>query len=110
MVSIDGTIPRTTSLSMLTSVEQGQLMDFGVVDYRKLRAYRISPRQHQSSNGMRSKLLKFLGGAGQQTEGLISIDGEKVPFEPFQAEVVPGLATVISKRGAVYEYDMPGEQ
>ncbi|RMY38132.1 hypothetical protein D0866_02813 [Hortaea werneckii] len=110
MISIDGTIPRTTSISMLTSVEQGKLMDFGDVDYRKLRAYRISPRQHQSSNGLRSKLLKFLGGAGQQTEGLISIDGEKVPFAPFQAEVVPGLATVLSKRGAVYEYDMPVEQ
>ncbi|KAI6878014.1 sphingoid long chain base kinase 4 [Hortaea werneckii] len=110
MVSIDGTIPRTTSISMLTSVEQGKLMDFGAVDYRKLRAYRISPRQHQSSQGLRAKMLKFLGGAGQQTEGLISIDGEKVPFEPFQAEVVPGLATVISKRGALYEYDMPREQ
>lgn len=107
MVMISGTIPRTTAVGMLTSVEQGKLIDFAEVDYRKVRAYRISPRLHRSSNGFRSRLLRFLGGAGKQEEGLVAIDGEKMPFEPFQAEVVPGMATVLSKRGAIYEYEMP---
>ncbi|TKA28689.1 hypothetical protein B0A50_03016 [Salinomyces thailandicus] len=107
LVNISGTVPRSTAVAMLTSVEKGTLMNFPEVDYRKVVAYRISPRVHQSSHGLRSRVLRFLGGAEKQTEGLISIDGEKVPFEPFQAEVVPSLATVLSRRGAIYEYDMP---
>ena len=38
-------------------------------------------------------------------EEYISIDGEKVPFEPFQAEVHEGLGTVLAKR---HLYDAPG--
>jgi len=58
---------------------------------------------------VRARIGQWLGG-GRQKEGLIAIDGERVPWEPFQAEVVRGLGTVLSKRGALYEWDGPPEK
>ena len=90
---------------MLATAGDGTLIDFPEVSYRKVSAYRITPRVHHPPPKRRWKVKvgQWLGGAGKQREGLIAIDGESVPFEPFQAEVVKGLGTVLSKRGAVYE-------
>ncbi|KAK0777075.1 sphinganine kinase lcb4 [Friedmanniomyces endolithicus] len=109
MINIDGSIPRTTALRMLSTIEQGTLMNFPEVSYRKVMAYRITPRMHATPPGRRWRagIGRWLGGAGGQREGLISIDGERVPFEAYQAEVVQGLGTVLSKRGAVYEFELP---
>lgn len=92
LVNIDGTIPRTQSIKLLLSVEKNNFFDQPTVNYRKVTGYRITPRLRDD-----------------QKEGYISIDGEKVPFEPFQAEVVPGLGTVLSRRGPVYEFEGPKE-
>lgn len=107
MVQIDGTIPRLTALRMLTSVEHGALINFSEVSYRKVSGYRITPRLREPSakRKYRKKIGGWLGGGGGQRDGYISIDGERVPFEAFQAEVVPGLGTVLSKRGPIYEYE-----
>ncbi|KAK0955255.1 sphinganine kinase lcb4 [Friedmanniomyces endolithicus] len=35
MINIDGSIPRTTALRMLSTIEQGTLMNFPEVSYRK---------------------------------------------------------------------------
>jgi sphingosine kinase len=53
------------------------------VDYTKVSAYRIIPKN--------------------QKDGYISIDGERVPFEGFQVEVHRGLGTVLSKSGHLCE-------
>lgn len=90
LVNIDGLIPRLTALKLLLSVEQNAFFDEPDVMYRKVSGYRITPRLREG-----------------QKEGFISIDGEKVPFEPFQAEVVSGLGTVLSRRGPVYEFGGP---
>ena len=92
LVSIDGTIPRMTALKSLLAVEQNTFFDLPYVNYRKITAYRISPRLRDG-----------------QREGFISIDGEKVPFEPYQAEIVGGLGTVLSRQGGVYEFKGPKE-
>ena len=109
MVNIDGLVPRATALRMLSTIEAGTLINFPEVSYRKVLAYRISPRVHQPATNLRlsAKIGRWLGGGGKQKEGLIAIDGERVPFEPFQVELQPGLGTVLSKRGAVYEFDPP---
>ncbi|KAI1456379.1 ATP-NAD kinase-like domain-containing protein [Annulohypoxylon moriforme] len=75
----DGDISAAKYLELLTSVETGRLFDNPHVSYRKLAAYRFTPRN--------------------QKDGYISIDGEHVPFEPFQVEVHQGLGTVLSKSG-----------
>ncbi|KAK1502057.1 diacylglycerol kinase catalytic domain-containing protein [Colletotrichum tamarilloi] len=85
LVCIDGDMSVGAQLSMLMSVENGKFFDNSLVSYRKISAYRIIPKN--------------------QKDGYISIDGEKVPFEPFQAEIHHGLGRVISKRG---KYEAPG--
>lgn len=85
LVCINGDVSPLTSINLLLSVENGKFFDHPLVSYRKISGYRIIPRD--------------------QKDGYISIDGERVPFEPFQAEVHPGLGLVISKFG---RYEAPG--
>ncbi|MCJ1439202.1 sphinganine kinase lcb4 [Xylographa pallens] len=83
LVTVDGNIRRSTAVNLMLSVESGRFFDMPEVLYRKITGYRIIPRG--------------------QKDGYISIDGERVPFAPFQAEVHHGLGTVLSKNGHVYE-------
>ena len=83
LVCIDGDISRLTSIKMMLAVEKGGLFDMPLVGYRKILGYRIIPKNQQ--------------------DGYISIDGERIPFQPFQAEVHRGLGTVLSKTGHTYE-------
>jgi sphingosine kinase len=109
MLTISASIPRFTGLRMLATSGDGGLIDFPEVSYRKVAAYRITPKPKTGSEkrGVKVRIGRRLGGNGGQGKvgECIAIDGESVPFEPFQAEVVKGLGTVLSKRGGVYEYD-----
>ena len=86
VLRIDADISRAESIKSLLAVEKGKLFDMGHVKYWKVEGFRITPRPRKSS-----------------TEGLISIDGEKVPFEPFQVEVHQALGTVLSRDGKMFE-------
>lgn len=79
LVTIDGDIPPWRALQLMLSVENGHFFDNPLVAYRKIAAFRITPKD--------------------QEDGYISIDGERIPFAPFQAEVHRGLGMVITKRG-----------
>lgn len=83
LVTIDGDIRRHKSVELLLSIEKGKFFDNPLVKYRKILGYRIIPK----SKG----------------DGYISIDGERIPFQPFQAEIHRGLGTVLSKSGHIYE-------
>jgi len=83
LVRVQGDIKRTTAVSTMLAVENHTFFDLPHVDYQKISAYRIIPKN--------------------QKDGYISIDGEKVPFKPFQVEVHRGLGTVLSKSGHLYE-------
>ncbi|KAK5130209.1 hypothetical protein LTR08_002294 [Meristemomyces frigidus] len=109
LINISALVSRYTALGYLLSVESGKLMDHPAVFYRKVLAYRITPRLRTISPNerWRDKIGRWLGGSAQQKEGLIAIDGERVPYEPYQAEVIPGLGTVLTKRGGLYEYGGP---
>lgn len=87
VVTVDGTISRTTSLSMMMAVENGGFFDMPEVQVRKVSAYRLIPKDRD--------------------HGYISVDGERVPFEPFQVEIHRGLGTVLSKSGHLYEAKGP---
>lgn len=86
LVTINGDLSPITAAKTLLAVETGKFFDMPQVAYRKISAYRIVPRD--------------------QKDGFISIDGEKVPFEPFQAEIHRGLGRVLSKKG-VFEAEGP---
>jgi sphingosine kinase len=83
LICIDGDIRHFTSIKMMLAVENGGLFDMPLVSYRKILGHRIIPKK--------------------QEDGYISIDGEHIPFQPFQAEVHIGLGTVLSNSGHFYE-------
>ena len=85
LITVGGDISRHSAIKCFLAVEKGGFFDFPQVSYRKVSGYRIIPRG--------------------QKGGYISIDGERVPFEGFQAEVHKGLGTVLSKTGHLYEAD-----
>lgn len=92
LVDIEGTVSRITAVKLMLSVETGAHFDQKDVHYQKVKAYRISPRLRPG-----------------QKQGFISIDGERVDFAPFQAEVLPGLGTVLSTAGNVFHCTGPAE-
>ncbi|KAI9698925.1 MAG: sphinganine kinase lcb4 [Candelina mexicana] len=83
LVTVDGDISRRAAIQSLLAVEKGTFFEMPHVNYRKIVGYRWIPKG--------------------QRDGFISIDGERFPFEPFQAEVHRGLGTVLSKSGHLYE-------
>lgn len=120
LVTIDGDIGRMKAISFLLAVEKGTFFDQESVRFRKIEAIRVTPRfgrwADKSAKTSASRLGKALkavgisggeGGAkGQRDGGYIAVDGEKLPFEPFQIEVHRGLGTTLSKSG--YMYESPG--
>lgn len=83
LVRIRGDLSRPAAIKTLLSVENHKFFDLEHVDYQKVSAYRIIPRD--------------------QKDGYISIDGERIPFEGFQVEVHKGLGTTLSKSGHLCE-------
>ncbi|KAI0140443.1 sphingoid long chain base kinase-like protein [Xylariaceae sp. FL1272] len=84
----DGNIPAMKYVDLMTGVEKGRFYDNSLISYRKVVAYRFT--------------------AKNQKDGYISIDGERIPFEPFQVEIHPGLATMISKSGKLDAFGPTG--
>lgn len=85
LITIDGDVSPVKSIGLQLTVESGHFFDDPLVKYRKVSAYRIIPRD--------------------QSKGYISIDGEAIPWEPFQAEVHHGLGLTLSKKGT---FEAPG--
>lgn len=79
LITIDGDVPVAKVPELLLSVGNNSFFDNPLVKYYKISAFRVSPKYTKNP--------------------YISIDGEKVPFEPFQAEVHQGLGMVMTKRG-----------
>ena len=86
LVKIDGNCSRRDAIKFFLAVDNGSFFDMPHVHYHKISGYRITPKD-------------------QPNGGYISIDGERVPFEEFQAEVHRGLGTVLSRSGHMYEAD-----
>ena len=83
LVIMAGDMSRIAAIKSFFAMDNGDFFDQPYVEYRKISGYRITP----------------LGKHG----GYISIDGERVPFEEFQAEVHRGLGCTLSKSGRGYE-------
>lgn len=85
LITTDGDVSLLQNIGLQLAVESGHFFDNPLVTYRKVSAYRIIPRN--------------------QDTGYISIDGEAIPWEPFQAEIHPGLGLTLSKNG---RFEAPG--
>lgn len=86
---VDGNVPAAKVPGFLLSCQNNSFFDHPLVRYFKVSAFRIVPRYDN----------------GTSEGGLISIDGEKAAFAPFQAEVHQGLGLIITKTG---EMQAPG--
>jgi sphingosine kinase len=86
LITVDGDISPFKVIQLQLSVESGHFFDSPLVNYRKVSAYRIVPRK-------------------PDPHGYVSIDGERIGFEPFQAEVHKGLGLTLSRRGV---FEAPG--
>lgn len=82
LVTIDGDISTLASIGIFMDVAKNRTFDNPMLNYRKVSAYRLIPREK---------------------DGYISIDGERVPWKAFQAEVHHGLGTVLSRNGHLFE-------
>lgn len=94
LVTIDGNIPRSAAIRSMLAAENNTFFDMEHVKYRKISAYRLIPKLNKDG-GDNSR--------GVVISGSVSIDGERIPCEAWQAEVHKGLGTVLSKRRGVYE-------
>ncbi|CAG8570726.1 6607_t:CDS:2, partial [Diversispora eburnea] len=72
-------ISKTKFLSLLNYASTGAHLNFNEVEYSKIKAFRLTPKNRQY--------------------GYIGIDGERIPYEPFQVEVLPRLLTLLSVDG-----------
>jgi sphingosine kinase len=88
LILINGDIHRTTAIGLQLSLESGKFFDNPHVSYRKISAFRVTPHN--------------LPGQGN-----ISIDGERLAFQPFQAEVHRGLGLTLSKNNRLFDGDGP---
>lgn len=52
------------------------------------------------------RALKKIPGLAEKP-GFFAVDGEKLPFEPFQIEIHKNLGTVLSRTRGVYQFDGP---
>ncbi len=84
LVTMDGALPRSASLRSMLATGNNTIFEVPHVPYQKISGYRLIPRSNRKG-------------------GCLSIDGERYPFEPWQAEVHQGLGTVLSRNGNVYE-------
>ena len=90
MITVDGNLPLWKYTQLMLSLDGGPFFDNELLSYRKVVAYRFTPRN--------------------QPHGYISIDGEHAAFEPFQVEIHPALGTVLSKSGKYEAYGPPNWQ
>ncbi|EXJ71223.1 sphingosine kinase [Cladophialophora psammophila CBS 110553] len=113
-VTIDGDIPRRKALDLLLSVPKGAFFDKECVRVRKVSALRVIPRygsiadsaaENDHRRNKQGQVVDQIssGKNANRDAGHFSVDGEKMPFEPFQIEVHRGLGTVLSRRVGVYE-------
>lgn len=127
LVNIDGDISRTKAVKLLLSVEDGGLFEEDIVRCRKISAVRVIPKfgrpmteipdgdqtantgvsaTSKHSPSVIQKLLTKIPGLAEKP-GYFAVDGEKLPFEPFQIEIHRGLGTVLSRAKGVYQFDGP---
>lgn len=85
LITTDGALSRSASLRSMLAAGNDTFFDMPHVNYSKVSAYRFTPRGSQIGRGT------------------VALDGERVPCQPWQAEVHRGLGTVLSRSGVVYE-------
>lgn len=85
LVIMDGAMFRIKALQCLLNVEDGSHVNMKEVKYLKVKAYRV--------------ILK-------QKTGSLAVDGERLPFRPFQVEVHRALGRTMTRTGRGFEEEV----
>ncbi|KAH8894270.1 hypothetical protein GQ53DRAFT_683880 [Thozetella sp. PMI_491] len=86
LVTIDGDHNPFKMIDLQNKVPANHFYDHEIVSYRKVSAFRLTPRTTDDN-------------------GVVSIDGEAFPYKTFQAEVHPSLGLTLTRTG---KYEAPG--
>jgi sphingosine kinase len=86
LMIVFGDIPRLRAFEMASNAGEGVLIDAEEVKYWKVDGFRISPKD---------------------TNGYISVDGERIGGGAFPVDVHKGLGCILTKRGGLYEAEGP---
>lgn len=78
-------ISRPQLLSLMNSTENGDHISSDLVEYIRIKAFRLEPIAFDSAKVPRN----------YQNEGIMMIDGERVPYGPVQGEIMPSAANLL---------------
>ena len=83
-------ITKTQLLQLFTTTENGEHLNSPFVEYVKIKAFRLEPLplNTRSSNKETSNL----------NDGVMMVDGERVPYGKIQAEIFPGLGNILANK------------
>ena len=70
---------KTELLQMFAETETGKHLDSPLVEYVKIKAFRLEPLPYK-----------------QQSDGILMVDGEKVTYGNIQGEIMPSCANILA--------------
>jgi sphingosine kinase len=87
-------ISKAQLLKLFTETEQGEHLSSPFVEYVKIKAFRLEPLPYIDKNN-----TNLTGNNKANTDdGIMMIDGERVPYGKLQAEIIPGLGNILANK------------
>ncbi|CAF0860727.1 unnamed protein product [Brachionus calyciflorus] len=86
LIFIKEGITKSQLLKLLTDTENGNYLNSDLVEYVKIKAFRLEP-------------LGLVTGQNQVSNtngGIMMVDGERVPTGPIQAEIMPSMGNILA--------------
>ena len=86
---INGQVTRYEFLKIFIESGTGNFLDHSCMEWAKVKAFRLEPK----SSAYSSKSSNF-----EPNDGALMVDGERVEYGNIQAEIIPGLGNVLTRK------------
>lgn len=80
-------ITRAQLLALMQKTDRGEHMSSEFVEYVRIKAFRLEPLTFDTASQH--------GHSNYQSDGIMMIDGERVPYGPVQGEIMPSAANLL---------------
>jgi sphingosine kinase len=87
-------ISKAQLLKLFTETEQGEHLNSPFVEYVKIKAFRLEPLPYID----KTKTNVTGNDKSNTDDGIMMIDGERVPYGKLQAEIIPGLGNILANK------------
>ena len=77
-------ISKATLINLFTQTENGDFLNSPYLEYVRVKAFRLEPLSMQGASN-----------DTQLKDGIMMIDGERIPYGKVQGEIVPSLANIL---------------